>query len=97
MELTSKQRAKLRSIAQTEDTIAQFGKEELTDAQVTMIDKALTKRELIKCSVLETSPYTASEIMNILAEKTNSIPVTAIGRKFVLYRRNKKKPQINLD
>lgn len=97
MEITSKQRAKLRSLAQTEDTIAQFGKDELTDAQVAMIDNALKKRELIKCSCLETSPYTAEELMQILAEKTNSLPVTAIGRKFVLYKRNNKKPIIKLD
>lgn len=97
MELTSKQRAKLRSIAQTEDTIAQFGKDELSPAQIDMIDRALEKREIVKCSCLETSPYTARELMDILAEKTNSTPVTAIGRKFVLFRPNKKKPQIKLD
>ena len=97
MEITSKQRAKLRGMAQNIDAIAQFGKNELSDEQVIMVDQMLTKRELIKCSVLENSPYTARELAGLLAEKTNAIAVDAIGRKFVLYRRNEKDPVIELD
>ena len=97
MEITSKQRAKLRGMAQNIDAIAQFGKNELSDEQVVMVDQMLTKRELIKCSVLENSPYTARELAGLLAEKTNAIAVDAIGRKFVLYRRNEKDPVIELD
>ena len=97
MEITSKQRAKLRGMAQNIDTIAQFGKNELSPEQITMVEQMLTKRELIKCSVLENSPYTARELANILAEETGAIAVDAIGRKFVLYRRNEKDPVITLD
>lgn len=97
MEITSKQRAKLRGMAQNIDTIAQFGKNELSPEQITMVEQMLTKRELIKCSVLENSPYTARELANILAEETGAIAVDAIGRKFVLYRRNEKEPVISLD
>jgi len=97
MEITSKQRAKLRGMAQSIEAIAQFGKCELSDEQVTMVEQMLTKRELIKCSVLESSPYTARELANILAEKTGAVAVDAIGRKFVLYRRNDKDPVISLD
>ena len=96
MEITSKQRAKLRGMAQNIDAIAQFGKNELSDEQIVMVDQMLTKRELIKCSVLENSPYTARELAGLLAEKTNAIAVDAIGRKFVLYRRNEKDPVITL-
>lgn len=97
MELTSKQRAHLRALAQNIETIAQFGKNELSDEQVTMVEQMLEKRELIKCAVLESSPYTASELCRILAKRTNSIAVASIGRKFVLYRRNEKEPVISLD
>ena len=97
MELTSKQRAKLRSLAQNTETIAQFGKGELTSEQVTMVDLALQKRELIKCQVLETSPYTAAELCAILSEKTGAAGVQVIGRRLVLYRPNKDKPVIRLD
>ena len=97
MEITSKQRAKLRGMAQNIETIAQFGKNELSPEQITMVEQMLTKRELIKCSVLENSPYTARELANILAEETGAVAVDAIGRKFVLYRRNEKEPVISLD
>ena len=97
MEITSKQRAKLRGMAQNIETIAQFGKNELSPEQITMVEQMLTKRELIKCSVLENSPYTARELANMLAEETGAIAVDAIGRKFVLYRRNEKDPVITLD
>lgn len=96
MELTSKQRAKLRSLAQNIEVTASFGKDELTDEQIIMIDQLLTKRELIKATVLETSPYEASELLTLLAEKCNAVPVTAIGRKILLYRRNQKEPKIIL-
>ncbi len=96
MALTSKQRAKLRSLAQNLDAIAQFGKNEVTDEQIEMVDRMLTARELIKCTVLESSPYTAREACEILAEKTGAEPVQAIGRRFVLYRRNNEKPVIEL-
>ena len=56
MELTSKQRAHLRGLAQNLEVVAQFGKKELSPEQITMIDLLLTKRELIKCAALETSP-----------------------------------------
>ncbi|HPF57049.1 MAG TPA: YhbY family RNA-binding protein, partial [Clostridiales bacterium] len=48
-------------------------------------------RELIKGCVLETGPVTATEAAAILAEKTNSEVVQVIGRRFVLYRKNKDK------
>ena len=95
--LTTKQRAKLRSLAQEIDTIAQFGKGDLTAEQITMIDLALKKRELIKCSVLESSPYTPRELGELLSGTTDAIVVTTIGHKFVLFRRNREKPVIKLD
>ena len=97
MALTSKQRAKLNGLAQTIEPIAQFGKNEISDEQITMVDQMLEKRELIKCTVLETSPYFAGEAAQILAEATGAEVVQTIGRKFVLYRRRKKDPTITLD
>lgn len=97
MELTSKQRAKLKGLAQNLETIAQFGKNDLSPEQIKMVDQMLTKRELIKCAVLESSPYTARELAEMLAKETKAISVQAIGRRFVLYRRNLKEPVISLD
>ncbi len=97
MEITSKQRAKLKGLAQNIETIAQFGKNELSPEQITMVDQMLQKRELIKCAVLESSPYTARELSELLAQETGAVSVQAIGRRFVLYRRNPKEPVITLD
>lgn len=91
--LTSKQRASLRGMANSLDTIGQVGKGGVIDAIVTQVDNALTARELIKLRVLETCPLTAREAAVELAEKTGAQVVQVIGYRFVLYRRNPDKPK----
>lgn len=49
--LTSKQRASLRGMANTLDTILYIGKEGITDNTVKEAYDALEARELIKCAV----------------------------------------------
>ena len=51
--LTSKQRAALKSIASTEDTILQVGKNGIVDTLVIQVSDALKAREIIKMKVLE--------------------------------------------
>ena len=90
--LTSKQRAYLRSMASTYDTIMQVGKGGIVETLIKQVDDALTARELIKLKVLENCEYSAREVAEILTEKTNSEPIQVIGNKVVLFRRNPKKP-----
>ncbi len=90
--LTSKQRANLRSHANQMETILQVGKGGIADALLKQVDDALTARELIKMRVLETAPSFARETAQELAEKTNSEVIQVIGTRFVLYRKNPKKP-----
>ena len=59
-------------------------------------DDALTARELIKGKSLETSPLSAREAAEEIAEATNSEVVQVVGRKFVLYRENKDDKKIVL-
>ncbi len=94
--LNSKQRAALRGMANTIDTILQIGKSEISDTLVKQVDDALTARELVKLRVLETAPYSPQEAAELLAEKTRSDVVQVIGTRFVLYRRNPKKPAIEV-
>lgn len=94
--LTSKQRAVLRGVANSMDTIFQVGKGGISDTLVAQTDDALRARELIKLRVLENSGYTAREAAEQLAEQTDSDVVQVIGSRFVLYRRNPKKPVIDL-
>ena len=62
MTITSKQRAKLKSIASTEETIFQIGKNALSDELIKQLSAALEARELIKIRVLENCDYSAKEI-----------------------------------
>ncbi len=96
MTLSSKQRAQLRGIAMTEDTIIQIGKAGITENTVTEVNNALAARELIKGRVLENSLLTAAEAANELAEACGAETVQVIGSKFVLFKRNIKEPKIEL-
>ena len=87
--LTSKQRAQLRSMASTEDTIVIIGKGGITENVVSQVMGALKARELIKGKVLETALLTSKEACTQLAELCNAEPVQFIGSKFVLYKENR--------
>ena len=97
--LTSKQRAHLRSIAQSYNTIFSLESWGIGDELVKQLDDVLNCRELIKVGVQENCEFTAREAADQIAELTKSEVVQVIGRKFVLYRRNKdpKKRVIELE
>lgn len=92
--LTSKQRAYLRGIASTYDTIFQIGKDGINEAVCRGISEALEKRELIKIRVLDNSGVTAREACDIVCEAVKADPVQVIGSRFVIYRHNPKNPVI---
>lgn len=91
MELTSKQRAQLRALANAIDPVVHIGKGDLGENLIAQADDALEARELIKCRVLETSEYTAREAAQALAQATRSEVVQVIGTKFILYRQSHRK------
>ncbi len=94
--LTSKQRAQLRGIANSYETIVQIGKGGINDQIIKQIDDALTARELIKLRVLETAPVSAREAADETAEKVGADVVQVIGTRFILYRESKDNKQIYL-
>ena len=94
--LTSKQRAHLKSIASTEDTILQIGKNGIVDTLVTQVSDALKAREIVKMKVLEGAMLTPAEAAAELSEKTKSEVVQVIGNKLVLFKRNPQNPKIKL-
>ena len=98
MELTSKQRAQLRGIANGIDTIVHIGKDGINDNLIKQANDALEAREIIKCKVLENSMLTAREACSQLAKLTRIEEVQVIGTKFVLYRQHydKSKRKIEL-
>lgn len=94
--MTSKQRAKLKSIASTEDTILQIGKGGITQQVIKQADDALTAREIIKIKVLETAPDEIKSLAAEMSEATNSEVVQIIGTKIIIYRNNPEKNIIKL-
>ena len=86
MDLNSKQRAQLRGLANSIDTILHIGKDGVGPNLVKQADDALEARELIKGRVLETSLLSAREGAEELARVTRSQVVQVIGTRFVLYR-----------
>lgn len=95
--LTSKQRARLRSMGTALDTIFQIGKGGISEETVKQIANALEARELIKARVLDNSEYTAREAADALAEATQADVVAVTGNRFVLYKESKTKKRIELD
>lgn len=91
MELTSKQRAQLRGMANSLDTILIIGKEGIGENLVKQANDALESRELIKCRVLENAMLTAREAAQELGKLSRSEVVQVIGTKFVLYRESHNK------
>lgn len=93
MELTSKQRAQLRGLANSIDTIVHVGKDGIGENLVQQANDALEARELIKCRVLENAMYSAREACDELSRLTRSEQVQVIGSRFVLYRESHSKPK----
>lgn len=94
--ITSKQRAYLRGLANSIDTILMVGKFGMSEDIVKQADEALTARELIKGKVLETAPLSPKEAAEQIAQEVCAEVVQVIGTKFILYRKNEKEPKIVL-
>ena len=76
--MTSKQRAYLRSMANTLEPIFQIGKSGISDNLVQQLIDALAARELIKIHVLETAPDTAKELGIKLSNLTENQVIAAV-------------------
>ena len=88
------EKAQLRGLANTIDTIIHIGKDGIGENLVKQTDDALEARELIKGRVLENNmEYDARLAAQELAKATRSEVVQVIGTKFVLYRESHSKPR----
>ncbi len=89
MNLTSKQRAYLKSLAMTMDPVQYIGKASLTDENLKNVEQALAARELIKLGVQKNCDDDPREIADAIAQHTQAAVVQVIGKKIVLYRPGK--------
>ena len=77
-----------RKMAHQLEPIFQIGKEGVTDAFIDGLNKALTKREILKVHILETAMLDTRDTCNYVAERLGAEPVQAIGNKFIIYRKS---------
>lgn len=97
VELSSKQRAHLRSLAHRLKPVVQVGAEGVTEAVVGSVQAALRTRELLKVKVLENAPLDAREAADALVAGIEDAHVPqVIGRTIVLYRPFPEDPEIRL-
>ena len=96
MILTPKQRAYLKGLANSIHDRYQFGKGEVDDSFVELIDKALEAKELIKVGLLQNAEITADEVATELVKRLDCGLVQKIGRIIVLFRPSKKHPTIHI-
>lgn len=95
--MTSKQRAALRSMANTMETILYIGKDGIGDNTVKEAYDALEARELIKGCVQQGAPLNAKEALEELCARVGAEPVQCIGRRFVMYKESRENHRIILE
>lgn len=89
--LTSKQRAYLRGLANSYETVLIVGKGGVTEAVVSQTEDILKARELFKGKVLESCEHSSRTVADELGIKAHCDVVQVIGSKFILYRPNPNK------
>ena len=96
--MTTKQRAKLRSMCNTMEPVLQIGKDGITDNVIKQCWDALEARELIKVNVQRNAPFGSTrEACDELCEKVHAEPVQTIGYRFCIYRQARKDSKIRLE
>ena len=96
MTLTSKQRAFLISKAANIKASFALGKSSLTPEITEAINEYFGNNELLKVSVLNNCDDDPTELGRILSERTHSVLVKVIGKKIILYKRDRENPKLEL-
>ena len=92
--LKGKQRAYLRSIANTLKPVTQIGKDGVTESFLEQLDDMLRVREIVKVTILDNAGLDSKETANAVCEALRAEFVQAIGYKFTIYRKNQEEPKI---
>ncbi len=86
----------LRSLAHALKPVVRLGQHGLSDAVIKELDGALSHHELVKVKLSESEKDARLEQLTKLCESVHAISVQHIGHTATLYRRNNKKPVIEL-
>ena len=88
--MTGKQKRYLRALASTMPAVVMIGKGGLENPVIDSARAAITKRELIKVSLLQNTMEEPQEAAEVLAEQTGSTIIQVIGHTIVLYKQSSK-------
>ena len=94
--ITKNEKKQLKVLISQDKTKYQIGKNEINESLLTMLDKALEARELIRVEVLKSAVTPIMELTLDLSSKLHADVVSVVGRVIVLFRRNKENPKIKL-
>ena len=89
-DMTSKQRAALRSRAQSLNPVVMVGHDGITEGVIGALEEALTNHELVKVRFQDFKDMTR-DLANELEKKTDSTLVSVTGFTAVFYRENPEK------
>jgi len=88
--ITTKQRSKLKGMANTLRPLVTIGKDELTENVINEIKTALYHYELVKVSALQSCFTPAKDMCRQVCEILQCDPVQCVGNRFVVYKRSDK-------
>ena len=88
--ITTKQRSKLKAMANSLNPSVLVGKGELSENIIKEIEVALYHRELVKVAALKSCEISAKTLCAEVCEILGCEPVIAIGNRFVVYKRSDK-------
>lgn len=95
--MTTKQRARLRSMGTALEPVLHIGKDGITDNLAKQAWDALEARELIKVTVQKNAPFDAREACETLCERVHAEPIQVIGSRFVIYRQAREDSKIKIE
>ena len=96
-DLTSKQRAHLRSLAHPLKPVLQVGADGVSEAFIDSLGEAFHNRELVKVKVLDGAPQGVREAARAIEGGLEGVRVAqTIGKTVVLYRPFPEDPEIEL-
>ena len=84
--MTTKQRSKLKAMANTLRPAVTVGKEELTENVLNEIAVALFHHELVKVAALQSCTLSAKDMCKQVCEILNCDPVLCVGNRFIVYK-----------
>lgn len=87
--ISAQNKKTLRKLSMSYRPLFQIGKEGLSYNMIKSLNDSLEAHELVKCSLLKTSPIDVREAAIECSSQTHSEIIHIVGRTFVLYRRSK--------